>query len=83
MALRKLDRQELAALRVGDPVAITYFDPHGPNSNWQTKMTTDFGVVSSIVGDPNDPISRTVWVRFSSGAELDYFGSQLQVEQGV
>lgn len=78
MALRKLSEQELAELKVGTSVAIVYFDPNGPNPDPVTKMTTEFGAVDSICGDPNDRQERTVFVRLPSGV-LNYFGSQLWV----
>lgn len=78
MALRKLSEQELAELKVGTSVAITYFDPNGRNPDPVTKMTTEFGTVVQICGDANDRMERTVWVRLPGGV-LDYFGSQLWV----
>lgn len=80
MALRKLTEQELADLKVGTTVAIMYFDPNGRNPDPITKMTTEFGTVSSIMGDPNDRMERMVFVRLSGGV-LDYFGEQLWVSE--
>lgn len=79
MPLRKLSEQELAELKLGTQVAIVYFDPNGPDCDPFTKMTTEFGEVVIIDGDPNDKQERTVWVRYPDGRRLDYFGSQLWV----
>lgn len=84
MALRKLDPQEIAGLAVGDKVAVRYFDPHGRNPD-KDDMTTEYGVVEALIGDPSSNAERTVIVRFpnrhwSEPRLLDYFGSQLLKE---
>lgn len=79
MGLRKLTRDEIAFLKVGDKVAVRYFDPSNPHRDVQD-MTTDRGVVQWLEGDPLDNDKRTVIVEFATGQKLDYFGSQLWKE---
>jgi hypothetical protein len=83
MALRKLTREELAGLKVGDEVAVRYFDPNGPSPD-ENQMTTERGVVHHLAGDPLDNMMRTVIVQFPNRWHeqryLDYFGSSLLKE---
>lgn len=79
MGLRKLTREEIAGLKVGDKVAVRYFDPSNPHRD-KDDMTTDRGHVVSLEGDPLDFTRRTVIVEFPTGAKLDYFGSSLLKE---
>jgi hypothetical protein len=78
---RRITRDEAKQLEAGSRVAIRYFDPHGPNRDRGTNMTTDPGVVVAVTGDPATTAERTVIVRPDDPTclTLDHFGTDLYV----
>ncbi len=65
------------SVKIGARVRVTYFDPSSPNS--VDGMTTEYGTVTDIKGDPFTCNHRPIIVKLDGmfGGTLDYFTSSL------